>query len=127
MSGARLTALLGGLLGLSGVALAAVGSHLVASGAHAQDERSWQAAILIQLVHAAALLGLAGLSLLRPSRTLTAAAIAMALGVALFSGSLYLAVAQPHWDLPATAPTGGLLLMAAWALAILAMLRAPRH
>ena len=62
--GSRGLALLGGLLGLSGVVMAALGSHVVAdTGVPGPDRyRSWQAANLLHLLHAVTLLSLAALA-----------------------------------------------------------------
>jgi uncharacterized membrane protein YgdD (TMEM256/DUF423 family) len=111
--------LIAGLLGLSGVGLGAFGAHalkaqLLASG-HAE---TWSTAVIYNLIHAAAILALAlHLDASRGpkrSRILAAAATCWAVGVVMFSGSLYtLSLGGPHWLGPIT-PLGGVLLLAGW-------------
>jgi uncharacterized membrane protein YgdD (TMEM256/DUF423 family) len=114
MNASGTTRALGAVLGLSGVVLAALGSHAVPGMEDGDSYRSWQAASLLHLVHAPVLL-LLGLQLQsRPSRLLLAAAVAIFTGAALFSGSIY---ARVVFDLAGTlnlAPTGGLILMGGW-------------
>jgi uncharacterized membrane protein YgdD (TMEM256/DUF423 family) len=124
MPGWRALAAVGGVLALSGVVFAALGSHAVPGMDDPQIFRRWQAASLIHLSHAAALLALAGLCQQRESRLLAWSGLLTATGVLLFSGSLYL---QTMLGLPGTfsiAPAGGLLLMLGWLLAIAGFLRA---
>lgn len=122
---ARQAQLLSGLLGLSAVALAAAGSHLVAGSEQDAAQRSWQAANTMHLVHALALLAVSTQLQSQASRALRFCAWSWVAGVVLFSGSLYL---QAWLDLGGTsgiAPLGGILLMAGWsALAIAAWARA---
>jgi uncharacterized membrane protein YgdD (TMEM256/DUF423 family) len=119
----RFPLLAAGLLGLSGVALGAFGAHglqpLLTEHGTAQ---SWETAARYQLVHTAALLGLA--AWLRAgagagaSRMLWAARFWCA-GVALFSGSLYLyAVGGPHF-LEFVTPVGGFSFLIGWLLVII--------
>jgi uncharacterized membrane protein YgdD (TMEM256/DUF423 family) len=104
-----------GLLGFSGVALGAFGAHalkatLLANGTLA----TWQTAVLYQLVHAVALLALAGI--LAPARSAQRIASCWIGGVLLFSGSLYgLALGGPKWLGPVT-PLGGLGFLVGWLL-----------
>jgi len=102
-----------GLFGLAAVFLAALGAHLVEfSGPHAIG--LWETALKIHLFHAAALLALTALCFHKLSSALPAFGLLMALGTLLFSGSLYLRASD--WELlPGfVAPTGGLMMMAAW-------------
>ena len=96
-----------GLLGLSGVALAAAASH----GA---DPRLLGGASAMCLAHAPALLALAGAG--RNIRLGAAAGAAMALGTAIFAGDLVLRHITGHGLFPMSAPLGGVLMMAGWAL-----------
>jgi uncharacterized membrane protein YgdD (TMEM256/DUF423 family) len=109
-----------GVLGATGVILGAFGAHalkgtLEASGMH----EVWDTASKYQLLHAAALAGLAGW-LKTPSPGSPAATWTVRLWVAgtlLFSGSLYLlALGAPRWT-GAVTPFGGLALIAGWVLA----------
>ncbi|CZT35892.1 DUF423 domain-containing protein [Rhizobium sp. 9140] len=96
-----------GLLGLSGVALAAAASH-------GTDARLLGSASAMCLAHAPALLALAGL--LPRLRLGAAAGSAMALGTAIFAGDLVLRHVAGHGLFPMSAPLGGMLMMLGWAL-----------
>lgn len=105
-----------------GSVLAALAVGSGAFGAHGLEarfsERSmaiWQTAVQYQFVHALGLLLVAALwERLQPGWGL-ASVIAMALGVVLFSGSLYaLALGAPR-VLGAIAPIGGTLFIVGWA------------
>jgi len=117
-----------GILGAAGVAAGAFGAHaLRATLAAAGMRETWETAVRFQLVHAAALLGLAGW--LRPSpgpdgRCAAWAGRLWVAGTALFSGSLYaLALGGPRWLGPVT-PLGGAALIAGWLFAAAAALAA---
>ncbi|MEX2044605.1 MAG: DUF423 domain-containing protein [Opitutus sp.] len=108
-----------GLLGLTGVALGAMGAHALKPVLLERGMlQAWETASRYHLFHALALLGAAawlraaGSS--RESRLFLCAAWAWCIGVALFSGSLYwLALGGPRW-LGTVTPLGGLALMAGW-------------
>lgn len=116
----RFTTFCAGLAGLGGVLLGALGAHgrlhdlLVQAGTLA----NWETAVHYQLVHSLALLGAAVWQRCGPGRAhhrITWAARCWALGLLLFSGSLYvLALGGPRILGPVT-PLGGLALMAGWA------------
>ena len=98
------------LLGASGVALAAVGAHVTGeSGAAA-----WQAANLMHLVHALALLGIAAFLHRGANRGWVLAGAMMVLGVFLFSGSIYRAGLLGLDGAGPLAPLGGSLLILSW-------------
>jgi uncharacterized membrane protein YgdD (TMEM256/DUF423 family) len=123
MSPARTVGLLGAALGLSGVVLAALGSHAVPGMDDPSNYRSWQAASLLHLVHAVALLAL-GVQLRRqPGRAILVAALLLVAGVVLFSGSIYARVALDLGRTFNIAPLGGLLLMVGWCVCLYALLR----
>lgn len=111
---------LAGLLGAAGVALGAFGAHGLRLGA--QGLETWQTAVTYHLVHALALLAVgvwsrvAAQSGYPAPATLDAAGWSLALGIVLFSGSLYaLALGGPRWLGPVT-PLGGLAFIAGWLL-----------
>ena len=108
MPGWKGIAVLGGLLGLSGVLLAALGSHAVPGMENPENGINWRTANLLQLVHAAVLLGLAALARTGASPLLRLAASLIMLGVVLFSGSLYVMVAYGLESTYNLAPAGGL-------------------
>jgi uncharacterized membrane protein YgdD (TMEM256/DUF423 family) len=100
---------LAGLMGAGGVILAAAGAHM-APGA------GLDSAAYMLLFHAAAVLGGAALvqqsALLRPWGLIVLAA--WVLGAVLFSGDIALRVFAGHRLFPMAAPTGGIILIAAW-------------
>jgi uncharacterized membrane protein YgdD (TMEM256/DUF423 family) len=114
--------ILAGLMGASGVMLAA-------AGAHAAPGAGLESAGYMLLFHAAAVLagaavlqhGLSGRPLLR------LALAGWVLGAVLFSGDIALRAFAGHRLFPMAAPTGGIILIAAWlalaASAIAALLR----
>ncbi|CAN5723856.1 DUF423 domain-containing protein [soil metagenome] len=102
------------LLGATGVALGAFGAHALAE--HVRPERlaTFETAVRYQLVHAVALLALAGGSRDRPR--LARAGAPLLAGVLVFSGSLYALVASDVGAFGAIAPVGGVLLVVGWCL-----------
>ncbi len=101
-----------GLLGFTGVALGAFGAHGLRDLLEPAGRMDiWKTAVLYQLIHAVAMLALAGWS--DPAaRKIGWCWIA---GVLLFSGSLYgLALGGPKILGPVT-PLGGVALLAGWA------------
>lgn len=118
---ARQAQLLSGLLGLSAVALAAAGSHLVSGADQGLALRSWQAANTMHLAHTLALLALSTQLQPQASTALRYCAWFWVAGVILFSGSLYLQAWLGLTGTAGVAPLGGMLLMAGWgALAVAA-------
>ena len=110
--------ILAGLMGAGGIMLAA-------AGAHATTGSGLDGAGYMLLFHAAALLG--GAALLQHGllwRPLIVLALAgWVLGAALFSGDLALRAFAGHRLFPMAAPTGGIILIAAWlALAVAAVI-----
>ncbi len=117
----RTTVLAAGLFGVSAVILGAFGAHaLRATLVERGMAGVWETAVQFHLLHAVALLGLAGWwrgqggSI--AGRRAAWAARAWAIGIVFFSGSLYLlALGAPRWVGPIT-PLGGLALIAGWIL-----------
>jgi len=110
-----------GLLGAAAVALGAFGAHALEGRLDAAQLATWRTAVLYHLTHAAALLAvvLAGQARGRIPR---ATCWLFALGIALFSGSLYGMVLTDLRAFGPLTPLGGLLLLAGW----LSLLRAGR-
>ena len=104
-----LLALLAGIMGAAGVALAA-------AAAHARPGAGLDSAAYILLFHAAAILGGAALSqqdvLWRPLATLALAG--WVLGSLLFAGDIALRAFADQRLFAMAAPTGGTILIAAW-------------
>jgi uncharacterized membrane protein YgdD (TMEM256/DUF423 family) len=122
MSSARSSVIAASLLGFTGVALGAAGAHgslhdaLVAAG----TLDIWRTGVLYHLIHAVALLGLAGWPDARWTGWCWIA------GVILFSGSLYwLALGGPKVLGPIT-PLGGLALLLGWLLLAWNAFRQPK-
>ncbi len=100
---------LAGLMGASGIVLAAAGAH-VAPGS------GLDSAAYMLLFHAASVLGGAALMqqgvLWRPLAIVVLAA--WVLGAVLFSGDIALRAFTGHRLFPFAAPSGGFILIAAW-------------
>jgi uncharacterized membrane protein YgdD (TMEM256/DUF423 family) len=104
---------------LTGAILAAIGVALGAFGAHGlRDTLSpaamgwWQTGVQYQMWHAIALIALSAV----PGGRLRLPAAMFAVGVLIFSGTLYaMALGGPHW-LGAVTPVGGSLIILGWLL-----------
>ena len=120
----------GALYGATGVASGAFGAHLLKSRLNPEALATWDTAVLYQLVHALALLAVAGLMrvshLSDPHASITGYVVAgwgFIVGVLLFSGSLYgLTLGGPRLLGPIT-PVGGLALLSGWFGLLYAALR----
>jgi uncharacterized membrane protein YgdD (TMEM256/DUF423 family) len=104
------------VLGFLGVALGAFGAHALKPTLEAHGSvETWKTAVLYHLVHAVALLALAGWRDAHAGPSGKVAALWTG-GVVLFSGSLYwLALGGPKLLGPVT-PLGGVAFLAGWAL-----------
>jgi len=103
-----------GILGATGVAAGAYGAHALSQQLSPYLLNVFQTAVLYQLIHAAALLGvvaLLGQSV--TSKALLVSASLMVVGTVLFSGSLYL-LTLSSWRVGLITPLGGFLLISAW-------------
>jgi uncharacterized membrane protein YgdD (TMEM256/DUF423 family) len=101
--------------------MGSLGAHPLRPALEAAGHRAaWETAVSFQLVHAAALLGLAGWlrSSVNPGGRCEAWAVRLWIaGTALFSGSIYaLSLGGPRWLGPLT-PLGGAALIAGWVFA----------
>jgi len=106
-----------GLFGLTGVALGAFGAHALKARLGPELIEVFRTGVFYQLVHAVALLGVAGIrDRLRAPRVTT---WLFSIGIVIFSGSLYaLAVSGVRlWG--AVTPLGGLAFLAGWASLLL--------
>ena len=110
------------LFGLTGVVLGAFGAHALHDNLATRGTAgTWETAVFYQLIHALALLGV---GLTHPAtgrpRWLGRAALAWAVGIVLFSGSLYVfALGGPKLIGAIVPPFGGLSLIAGWACVFL--------
>ncbi|NQD78946.1 DUF423 domain-containing protein [Pseudomonas sp. CrR14] len=111
----RLWLLLSAFAGFSGVALGAFAAHGLKSRLSADYLAVFQTGVQYQLIHALALLGVAILALVAPGRLVNVAGGFFAVGILLFSGSLYLLTLSGISKLGIVTPFGGLALLAGWA------------
>lgn len=103
--------LLVSLAGASAVLLGAFGAHALRDVLEAPSRELWHTAVDYHVWHALALALAAGLGRGRSGRF---ALTAFAIGIVLFSGSLYaLALGAPRWTGIIT-PFGGLAFIAGW-------------
>ena len=122
-SAARLFLLFGAGYGLLGVALGAFGAHALRARLAPDLLAVFHTGVEYQFYHAFALLAVGVLLLVKPSPALPVAGWCFALGVLLFSGSLYaLALSGTRW-LGAITPLGGLLFLAGWGALFWGVLR----
>lgn len=120
---ARATLLMAALAGVSGVALGALGSHAMQGYLPLGLQKAWNTAVDYQFIHALALLGTGILQVLRPdSNSLKAAAVFFAMGIALFSGSLYALALIQIGKLGMITPVGGICLITGWVALLVAAL-----
>ncbi|MBD9483574.1 DUF423 domain-containing protein [Pseudomonas sp. PDM14] len=110
--------------GFTGVALGAFAAHGLKGRLSPEYLTVFQTGVHYQLVHALALFGVALLSLHLPSRLLTGAGCAFALGILLFSGSLYTLTLSGIGKLGIITPFGGVAFLAGWLCLGLAAWRA---
>jgi uncharacterized membrane protein YgdD (TMEM256/DUF423 family) len=124
----RFALLAAGILGLTGVALGAMGAHALKGPLTERGmTQAWETASRYQLFHAVALLGVAAWLRASPlgasTRWLNWASSAWCVGTLLFSGSLYwLALGGPRWLGPIT-PLGGVALMLGWLMVVITAFR----
>jgi uncharacterized membrane protein YgdD (TMEM256/DUF423 family) len=105
------TSLLIGIAGASAVLLGAFGAHALRGVLDAQSRELWHTAVNYHVWHALALVMAAGFGRGRIGRIAIAA---FAIGIVLFSGSLYaLALGAPRW-VGIITPFGGLAFVAGW-------------
>lgn len=115
---------LGAVYGLLGVAFGAFGAHALRARLSPDMLAIWHTGVEYQFYHAAALL-LVGLWLrAQPGVALQIAGSCFALGVLLFSGSLYALALSGVRGLGAVTPIGGVLFLAGWLALLVAALRA---
>src|SRR4051812_47997240 len=116
-----------GLFGFLSVALGAFGAHGLRARFEGLPDAAkrlewWQTAASYQATHALALAVAAFLAQSSPALA-QAAGGCFALGIVLFSGSLYAMALTGLRPLGAVTPFGGLFLLAGWALVLVAALR----
>jgi len=105
---------IGALYGFLGVALGAFGAHGLRARLSADALAIWKTAVDYQFYHALALLLVGLWAMQQPARALNVAGTCFALGVVLFSGSLYALALSGVRVLGAITPLGGLLFLCGW-------------
>jgi uncharacterized membrane protein YgdD (TMEM256/DUF423 family) len=109
-----------GLFGATGVAAGAYGAHALSQQLSPYLLNVFQTAVLYQLIHAVALLGMVALlSQSIASKALLISASLMVVGTIFFSGSLYL-LALSSLRVGLITPLGGFLLISAWIVLLIA-------
>lgn len=128
----RPLALAAAVLGFTGVALGALGAHALERAVVGLPDAArrlawWETAARYHLIHALALLGVAALAQAAPGRLARSSGAAFVLGIALFSGSLYVMGATGERALGMVTPFGGLAFLAGWTFAAAAAWKLPRR
>lgn len=108
----RALGLVGALFGFLAVALGAFGAHALEGRLSAQDLSTYEVAVRYQMVHAVAILVVAGL--VGRQRAATLAGYAFVVGILLFSGSLLVLVGTGQRWLGAVTPLGGVAFLMGW-------------
>ncbi len=111
---ARLLLLLAALGGFTGVALGAFAAHGLKTRLSPEYLAVFQTGTHYQLIHSLALLAVALLMLHSPHRLLRTSGALFALGIVLFSGSLYLLTLTGVTALGMITPIGGLAFLGGW-------------
>lgn len=107
---------LAAVLGFLAVAAGAFGAHALRERLSPGDLDIFETAARYQMYHALALWLAAMLSRKRRSAPLRGACVSFAVGVIIFSGSLYLLVFTGVRQFGAITPIGGVALLLGWAL-----------
>ena len=115
----------GGLAMLLAVALGAFGAHALKTRLSAEMLAVWRTGVEYHVYHALGLLAVGLVAAQLPDSTLLKwSGWLMLAGIVLFSGTLYaLALSGERW-LGAITPIGGMAFLAAWALFVIAVLKA---
>ena len=117
--------MLAAFFGFTGVALGAFAAHGLKNRLTPEYLAIFHTGVLYQLVHTLALLGVALLASQMPGRLITWAGASFAIGILLFSGSLYLLTMTGISKLGIITPFGGLAFLIGWLCLGLAAWRLP--
>lgn len=120
---ARLVLCLGAVSGAVGVMLGAFGAHGLQDRLSDKMMKTWQTGVEYQFYHTFALLIVGLLAMKFRSGLLTSSGGCFALGILLFSGSLYALSLSGIIKLGAVTPIGGLFFIAGWILLAAAVLK----
>jgi uncharacterized membrane protein YgdD (TMEM256/DUF423 family) len=108
--------MLAAFFGFTGVALGAFAAHGLKNKLSAEYLAIFHTGVLYQLIHTLALLAVALIAVQIPGRLVTWAGISFAVGILLFSGSLYMLTLTGISKLGIITPFGGLAFLIGWAL-----------
>ena len=120
--------LLAGLSGATAVGLGAMSAHWLKDKLNYWDMNTFETAAAYQMYHTLALLGLVAIMKFFPSKLLVGSGVLLVIGIALFSGSLYLLAIKDLYRMPSlgalgpVTPIGGVAFIAAWILMGVAVL-----
>jgi len=106
--------ILAAFFGFTAVALGAFAAHGLKSRLVVEMLAVFQTGVQYQMFHALALLAVAVLAKQMSSATLLTAGVLFALGIVLFSGSLYLLALTGTRGLGMITPIGGLAFLGGW-------------
>ncbi|KAF2389548.1 MULTISPECIES: DUF423 domain-containing protein [Pseudomonas] len=106
--------MLAAFFGFTGVALGAFAAHGLKNRLTPEYLAIFHTGVTYQLVHTLALLGVALLATQIPGRLITWAGASFAIGILLFSGSLYLLTITGVSKLGIITPFGGLAFLIGW-------------
>ncbi|KPN88104.1 DUF423 domain-containing protein [Pseudomonas nunensis] len=106
--------MLAAFFGFTGVALGAFAAHGLKNRLTPEYLAIFHTGVTYQLVHTLALLGVALLATQIPGRLITWAGASFAIGILLFSGSLYLLTITCVSKLGIITPFGGLAFLIGW-------------
>ncbi|EJM85666.1 DUF423 domain-containing protein [Pseudomonas sp. GM60] len=106
--------MLAAFFGFTGVALGAFAAHGLKSRLTPEYLTIFHTGVTYQLVHTLALLGVALLATQIPGRLITWAGASFAIGILLFSGSLYVLTTTGIGKLGIITPFGGLAFLIGW-------------
>ncbi|WP_213878434.1 DUF423 domain-containing protein [Pseudomonas sp. dw_358] len=106
--------MLAAFFGFTGVALGAFAAHGLKNRLSADYLAVFHTGVTYQLFHALALLAVALLAVHLPGRLIVWAGILFALGIVLFSGSLYALTLSGISQLGIITPFGGLAFLLGW-------------
>ncbi|MCS3837828.1 uncharacterized membrane protein YgdD (TMEM256/DUF423 family) [Pseudomonas sp. JAI111] len=106
--------MLAAFFGFTGVALGAFAAHGLKNRLTPEYLAIFHTGVTYQLVHTLALLGVALLATQMPGRLITWAGASFAIGILLFSGSLYLLTITGVSKLGIITPFGGLAFLIGW-------------
>ena len=106
--------MLAAFFGFTGVALGAFAAHGLKSRLTPEYLAIFHTGVTYQLVHTLALLGVALLATQLPGRLITWAGASFAIGILLFSGSLYVLTLTGVSKLGIITPFGGLAFLIGW-------------